>query len=55
MNMDILQIIAKGQEIIAQLVVIITAMIAIAMIIPGEQPEKTLQKVLDFIKKLSKK
>ncbi len=53
--MDILQIIAKGQEVLTQIVVIITAMIAIAMVIPGDEPEKTLQKVLDFIKKVSKK
>jgi len=53
--MDIMQIFIKGQEIISHVVVILTAMIAIAMIIPGDQPEKALQKVLDIIKKFSKK
>lgn len=53
--MDILQIISKGQEVLAQIVIIISAMIAIAMVIPGDEPEKTLQKALDFIKKFSKK
>ena len=53
--MDILQIMAKAQDILGQMVVIITALIAIFMVIPGDQPEKALQKVLDFIKKFSKK
>lgn len=53
--MDILQIMAKAQDILGQVVVIITALIAIFMVIPGDQPEKALQKVLDFIKKFSKK
>jgi hypothetical protein len=53
--MDLMQIIIKGQEVLSQIVVIITALIAIAMIIPGAEPETTLQKVLDFIKKFSKK
>ena len=53
--MDILQIIAKGQEILTHVVVILSALIAIAMVIPGDEPEKSLQKVLDFIKKFSKK
>jgi hypothetical protein len=31
------------------------AVIAIAQLIPGEQPEKSLQAVLDFISKFSRK
>ena len=53
--MDILQIMAKAQDILGQVVIIVTALIAIFMVIPGDQPEKSLQKVLDFIKKFSKK
>ena len=53
--MDILQIIAKGELILGQVVIIVTALIAIAMVIPGAEPETTLQKILDFIKKFSKK
>lgn len=53
--MDLMQIIVKGQEVLTQVVIIISALIAIAMVIPGAEPETTLQKVLDFIKKFSKK
>ena len=31
------------------------AVIAIAQLIPGEQPEKSLQAILDFISKFSRK
>ncbi len=34
---------------------LLTGIIAICLVIPGEQPEKTLQKVVDFIEKLSLK
>ena len=31
------------------------AVIAIAQLIPGEEPERTLQKIVDFISKFSRK
>lgn len=34
---------------------ILAGIIAIAMMIPGEEPEKTLQAIVDFISKFSKK
>lgn len=34
---------------------LIGAIIAIAQLIPGDQPEKTLQAVLDFLSKFSRK
>ncbi len=34
---------------------ILAGIIAIAMMIPGDEPEKTLQAIVDFIGKLSKK
>lgn len=34
---------------------LLTAVIAIALVIPGEQPEKFLQSVVDFLAKFSKK
>lgn len=34
---------------------IVAALLSIAMIIPGDQPDKVLQSLLDFIKKYSKK
>ena len=34
---------------------VLTALIALFMLIPNEQPEKTLQAIVDFISKFSKK
>lgn len=48
-------IIANWQEVLIAVQGILTAIIALALIIPGEQPEKTLKKVVDLIAKLSKK
>jgi len=42
-------------EIISALVAGLTSAIAVALVIPGDQPEKTLQKIVDFLKKWSKK
>ena len=53
--MDIMQIMAHAQTIISALVVICGGVITIAMIIPGEQPEKALQGIVDFLSKFSKK
>ena len=53
--MDILAIMAQVQHVAGLVIMILTGVIGIAMIIPGEQPEKALQKALDFIKKFSKK
>lgn len=53
--MDILSIMAQAQHVAGLVIMILTGVIGIAMMIPGEQPEKSLQKVLDFIKKFSKK
>jgi hypothetical protein len=45
----------NAQPILSALVAMITAIIAIAAMIPGDQPEKFLQSVVDFISKFSKK
>lgn len=42
-------------EIISALVAGLTSAIAVALVIPGDQPEKTLQKMVDFLKRWSKK
>jgi len=42
-------------EIISALVAGLSSAIAVALMIPGEQPEKTLQKIVDFLKRWSKK
>lgn len=36
-------------------VAILSALIALFLVIPGEQPEKTLQAIVDFLAKFSKK
>lgn len=48
-------IIANYEAVLAALLSLLMAIIAIAMLIPGEQPEKTLQKIVDFLAKFSKK
>jgi len=42
-------------EIISALAAGVSSAIAVALLIPGDQPEKTLQKILDFLKKWSRK
>lgn len=42
-------------EILVAVQGLIAAIIAVCLIIPGEQPEKFLQSILDFLSKLSKK
>ena len=53
--MDLLSIISKAQDIIGLLSMVLTGLIGISLLIPGDQPEKALQSMLDFLKKFSKK
>jgi hypothetical protein len=53
--MDLIQIIAKAQDVLGSVSLVLTGLIAICMMIPGDQPEKALQSILDLIKKFSKK
>lgn len=48
-------ILANYQALLAAFVTAVSALIAFFMIIPGEQPEKALQSVVDFIGRFSKK
>ena len=43
-----------GQYILA-IETVLVALIALFVLIPGPQPEKSLQAIVDFIKKFSKK
>lgn len=43
------------QELIGGVVALMGSLVAIFMLIPGDQPEKTLQKIVDFLAKFSKK
>lgn len=54
--MHILQlIIEKGPAVLSAVVGVLTALIAVFMLIPGEQPEKALQGIVDFLAKFSRK
>jgi phosphotransferase system HPr-like phosphotransfer protein len=48
-------IIANPHEVVSAISALLTAGISIALIIPGEQPEKALQAIVDFLAKFSKK
>jgi hydrogenase maturation factor len=48
-------VIANHVVLIEGTLAVLTGVIAIAMVVPGEQPEKFLQGVVNFIKKFSKK
>lgn len=48
-------IVEKGPEIVSAIVALLTGVIAVALLIPGEQPEKALQSVVNFLAKFSKK
>ena len=53
---DVIQwILVNYQVVISSLIAILAAITAVAMVIPGEQPEKFLQGVVDFLAKFSKK
>jgi len=40
---------------VGALVALFSAVIAVASLIPGDEPENTLQKIVDFLAKFSKK
>jgi len=46
---------ANWQEALINVQALLTAIIAIALMCPGEQPEKALQKVVSIMSKISKK
>lgn len=54
--LDILKmVIDKGPEMIGYGAIAFGGFLSIAMIIPGEQPDKFLQSIVDFLNKFSKK
>lgn len=48
-------IVEHGPAIISALVSVLSALVALFMLIPGEQPEKALQGIVDFVAKFSRK
>lgn len=56
MNMEILAYIAAhGAEIVSAVVALLSGVIAVCLLIPGDSPEKQLKSVVDFLAKFSKK
>lgn len=47
--------IASGPNFISAVVAVFAALIALFALVPGEQPEKALQKIVDFLAKFSVK
>lgn len=45
----------NAQNILAAIVLILSGAITISLIIPGEQPEKALQSLADFLSRFSRK
>lgn len=41
--------------VVGAVVMILNSLIAVCLLIPGEQPEKALQKVVDWLSKYSRK
>lgn len=48
-------IVASGPHLLAAIMSVLGALIALFLLIPGEQPEKALQAALDFLAKFSLK
>lgn len=51
----IIALLGQAGPILGAVTAVITALITLFLIIPGDQPEKSLQSVLDFLKKFSLK
>lgn len=47
--------IAMGPEILAALIALCSGLIAVALLVPGEQPEKALKAIVALLEKLSRK
>lgn len=55
-GMDIINnIAAHWQQYLGIFTAVLTAAIAVATVIPGDEPERTLQKIVDLISSISRK
>lgn len=52
---QLISILQQAPVYIASIAGVLTALIGLFMLIPGEQPEKTLQAIVDIISKFSRK
>lgn len=48
-------LVAHGPEIVSAVAALLSGVIAVSLLIPGEQPEKALKSVVAFLEKFSKK
>lgn len=48
-------VVVHGPDYISAIIAILTGVIALSLLIPGEQPEAALRKVVDFLSKFSRK
>lgn len=48
-------IVEKGPAVLSAVVGLLSAVIGVCLLIPGEQPEKALQGIVDFLSKFSRK
>ena len=55
MNETLSYVISHGTQILGAVTAVMTAAIAVATLFPGDEPEATLQKIVDFISKISRK
>ena len=54
-NSLISNIVAHWQEYLGVITAVLGAAIVVATVIPGDEPERTLQKIVDFISQISRK
>jgi hypothetical protein len=55
MNETLSYAISHGTQILGAVTALLTAAIAVATLFHGDEPEATLQKIVDFISKISRK
>lgn len=47
--------VTQGPAILTAVIAVLSALIALCLLIPGEQPEKALKSIVDFLTKFSRK
>lgn len=48
-------LVSHGPDVVSGVMAVLSGVIAISLVIPGEQPEKALKAVVDFLSKFSRK
>lgn len=48
-------VVTNGPVVLSAVIAVLTSLIGLFMLIPGEQPEKALQSAVDFISRFSRK